>query len=66
MEDLETVGKTAEMKKPKSVRGTWCRIIPEDADIEADIREIRDEWKKEVEEIFEFETEDKESLRKKD
>ena len=43
--------KTLEAKKPQSLYGIWRGKFPEDADIEADIREIRDEWKKELEEL---------------
>jgi len=42
---------TFEAKKPQSLYGIWRGKFPEDADIEADIREIRDEWKKELEEL---------------
>lgn len=40
-----------EPKKPQSLRGIWKDKFPEDADIEAAIREIRDEWKKELDEL---------------
>ncbi len=43
--------RTLEAKKPQSLYGIWCGKFPEDADIEADIREIRDEWKKELDEL---------------
>ncbi|MBA3600018.1 MAG: hypothetical protein H0W45_02085 [Acidobacteria bacterium] len=43
--------RTLEAKKPQSLRGTWKDKFPEDTDIEADIREIRDEWKKEFDEL---------------
>jgi len=42
-----------EKKKPKSLRGIWKGKFPEDADIEGLIREIRDEWKKELDEFDE-------------
>ena len=42
---------TFEAKKTQSLYGIWRGKFPEDADIEADIREIRDEWKKELEEL---------------
>lgn len=42
-----------EKKKPQSLRGIWKGKFPEDADIEATIREIRDEWKKELDEFYE-------------
>ena len=35
-----------EKKKPQSLRGIWKGKFPEDFDVEAAIREIRDEWKK--------------------
>lgn len=38
-------------KKPQSLRGSWKGKFPEDIDVEADIREIRDEWKKELDEL---------------
>ena len=40
-----------EDRKPRSLRGIWKDKFPESADIEADIREIRDEWKKEFDEL---------------
>jgi len=43
--------RTFEAKKPQSLRGIWKDKFPEDADIETDIREIRDEWKKEFDEL---------------
>ncbi len=42
---------TLQAKKPQSLRGSWKGKFPEDADIEADIREIRDEWKKKFDEL---------------
>ena len=38
-------------KKPINLYGSWRGKFPEDVDIEADIREIRDEWKKELDEL---------------
>lgn len=35
-------------KKPVSLRGSWKGKFPDDVDIEAMIREIRDEWKEEL------------------
>ncbi len=43
--------KSSDKKKPQSLRGIWKGKFPEDIDIEADIREIRDEWKKEFDEF---------------
>ena len=35
-------------KKPVSLRGSWKIDFPEDFDLDATLREIRDEWKKEL------------------
>lgn len=43
--------KALETKKLHSLRGSWKGKFPEDIDVEADIREIRDEWKKELDEL---------------
>ncbi|MEO7659976.1 MAG: hypothetical protein ABIV48_10210 [Pyrinomonadaceae bacterium] len=40
-------GKPAQ-KKPVSLRGSWKGKFPDNVDIEAMIREIRDEWKEEL------------------
>jgi hypothetical protein len=42
---------TAQDRKPQSLRGIWKDKLPESANIETDIREIRDEWKKEFDEL---------------
>ncbi len=42
---------TLEARKPLNLYGSWRGKFPEDIDIEADIREIRDEWKKEFDEL---------------
>lgn len=42
--------RTLNTKKPLDLYGSWRGKFPEDIDIEADIREIRDEWKKELDE----------------
>lgn len=42
---------TLKTKKPQSLRGSWKGKFPEDIDVEAGIREIRDEWKKEIDEL---------------
>ena len=36
-------------KKPVSLRGSWKGKFPDDVDVIALIREIRDEWKEEIE-----------------
>ncbi len=43
--------RTFEAKKPINLYGSWRGKFPEDIDVEADIREIRDEWKKELDEL---------------
>ena len=40
-----------EKKKPIDLYGSWRGKFPEDIDVEAEIREIRDEWKKELDEF---------------
>jgi len=50
-ESLENA--SLEKKKPRSLRGAWKGKFPEDVDIEAEIREIRDEWKKKFREFDE-------------
>lgn len=40
-----------EKKRPQSLRGTWKGKFPENFDVEKEIREIRDEWKKELDEL---------------
>lgn len=35
-------------KKPVSLRGSWKIDFPDDFDLDATLREIRDEWKKEL------------------
>lgn len=35
-------------KKPVSLRGSWKIDFPEDFDLDTALREIRDEWKKEL------------------
>lgn len=39
-------------KQPQSLYGIWQGHFPEDLDVEAAIREIRDEWKKELDGDF--------------
>lgn len=43
--------KISDKKKPQSLRGSWKGKFPEDIEVEADIQEIRDEWKKEFDEF---------------
>lgn len=40
---------SAANKQPQSLYGIWKGYFPDDLDIEADIREIRDEWKEDLE-----------------
>lgn len=42
-----------EKKKPQSLRGIWKGKFPEDIDVEKVIREVRDEWKEELDEFYE-------------
>ncbi len=42
---------TVEKKKPQSLRGSWKAELPADFDVEKEIREIRDEWKKKFEDL---------------
>ncbi len=42
---------TLGVKKPQSLRGSWKGKFPEEFDVEAEIREIRNEWKKESDEL---------------
>ena len=42
-----------EKKKPQDLYGSWKGKVAEDVDIEAVIREIRDEWKEELDEFDE-------------
>ena len=44
---------TFEKKKTQSLRGSWKGKFPEDFDVESAIREIRDEWKEELDEFYE-------------
>ncbi len=39
-------------RPPRSLRGLCANGTPADGDVEATIRQIRDEWKKELEEFF--------------
>jgi hypothetical protein len=40
-----------EKKKPQSLYGAWKGKFPDDMDVEEQIREIRDEWKKKFEDL---------------
>lgn len=40
-------------RSPRSLKGLWKDSFPPDVDIEAAIREIRDEWKPELNEFAE-------------
>lgn len=40
-----------ENKKPQSLRGSWKGKVPDDFDVEKEIREIRDDWKKKFEDL---------------
>ena len=40
-------------RSPRSLKGLWKDAFPPDVDIEAVIREIRDEWKSELDEFGE-------------
>lgn len=40
-----------EKKKTQKLYGAWKGKFPEDFDVEAAIREIRDEWKKKFEDL---------------
>lgn len=42
---------TLEAKKPANLYGSWRGKFPEDMDIDADLREIRGEWLKELDEL---------------
>lgn len=41
-------GKKSFDKKPESLRGSWKIDLPDDFDLDASLREIRDEWKKKL------------------
>lgn len=54
--ELEKYLKNGEkLPKPKprqSLRDTWKIDVPDDFDLDAALREIRDEWKKELDEFY--------------
>ena len=37
--------------KPQSLRGDWADAFPEDFDVDAELKDIRNEWKKEWHEV---------------
>jgi hypothetical protein len=39
-------------KVTESLRGSWAKYFPEDFDIDEDLKEIRKEWEKEIDELF--------------
>jgi hypothetical protein len=39
-------------KVTKSLRGSWAKYFPEDFDIDEDLKEMRREWEKEIDELF--------------
>ncbi|MDQ3220063.1 MAG: hypothetical protein M3Q26_04835 [Acidobacteriota bacterium] len=47
-EYLEKPNGQSTPKKPVSLRGIWKDKFPDDVDIEKVIRDIRDEWKEEL------------------
>jgi hypothetical protein len=39
-------------KPAYSLQDSWAKYFPEDFDIDEDLKEIRREWEKEIEELF--------------
>ena len=43
-------------KHPKTVapslRGSWAKYLPKDFDLDAELRKIRSEWEREMEELY--------------
>jgi len=39
-------------KITESLRGSWAKYFPKDFDINEDLRQIRTEWEKEIDELF--------------
>ena len=39
-------------KIAESLRGSWAKYFPEEFDIDEDLKEIRREWEKEIDELF--------------
>lgn len=44
---VESNGEHPSPEKPQSLRGDWTGAFPEDFDVDAELKEIRGEWKKE-------------------
>ena len=44
---VESNGEKASSKNPKSLRGDWSDAFPKDLDVDAELKEIRGEWRKE-------------------
>jgi len=39
-------------KSIQPLRGSWAKYFPEDFDIDKELKEIRTEWEKEIDELF--------------
>ncbi len=48
-QSLENI--SLEKKKPQDLRGIWQGNFPDDLDVEKEIREIRDAWKKKFDDL---------------
>lgn len=44
---VESNGEKPSPEQPQSLRGDWSDAFPEDFDLDAELKEIRGEWKKE-------------------
>ena len=44
---VEANGEQPAQEKPQSLRGDWADAFPQDLDVDAELKEIRGEWKKE-------------------
>ena len=44
---VEANGEQPSQEKPQSLRGDWADAFPQDLDVDAELKEIRGEWKKE-------------------
>lgn len=44
---FESNGEKASSEKPQSLRGDWSNAFPKDLDLDAELKVIRAEWKKE-------------------
>ena len=49
-----TSRETRPNRQPRDLYGIWKNSFPKDFDIEAELREIRGEWQKEIKEIEEI------------